>query len=63
MASITEKNLLKYGFEKREYGTNVFFAKNEFAVVQNVQWLPYNFETGVPLNTLIYVDTIEELKN
>ncbi|MBR5698455.1 MAG: hypothetical protein IKX44_07545 [Prevotella sp.] len=59
---ITETNLLEYGFEKRKYGSIVFFVKDEFAIVQNIKWLPCNIYTGVPLSTGLYVDTMEELE-
>jgi len=62
MEAITERNLLKSGFEKRKYGDVTFYVKHEFALVQQFKWLPCNIETGEPLNTCIYVNTMEELE-
>ncbi|MBR7031519.1 MAG: hypothetical protein IKI06_09850 [Prevotella sp.] len=62
MEDITEKNLLKCGFEKRKYGEVAFYVKDQFAIVQQFKWLPCNIETGEPLNTCIYVNTMEELE-
>lgn len=46
---ITEKVLLKNGFEKKLAGNGYFFVKGKIGVVQNLKWLVCDVETGEPI--------------
>ena len=59
---ITKELLLESGFEKRYNTEGEYYVKDKVAIVKNIKWLPCNYETGFPLNTGIYIDTIEELE-
>lgn len=58
---ITEKVLLKNGFEKKLAGNGYFFVKGKIGVVQNLKWLVCDVEQGSPYGTNTYVNTMEEL--
>ena len=59
---ITEKLLLENGFEKRNNTEGEYYVKDKVAIVKNIKWLLCNNETGFPLNTGVYIDTMEELE-
>lgn len=59
--AITEELLLENGFEKRYNTEGEYYVKGKVAIVKNIKWLPCNYETGFPLNTGGYINTMEEL--
>ena len=58
---ITDTLLLEKGFEKKFSKDGFFYVKGKIGVVYNGMWLPCNVDTGVPINTCIRVDSIEDL--
>ena len=58
---MSEKVLFENGFEKKLGKDGYFYVNGNVGVVQNIKWLPCNVETGEPINTSVYVNTLEEL--
>ncbi len=58
---MSEKILLENGFERKLGKGGYYYVKGEVGVVQNTKWLPCNVETGEPVNTGVYVDSLDEL--
>ena len=58
---ITEDLLIQRGFQKQINDGHVLYVKGK-AIVKEYGWVPCNYETGMPLSTCIYVDTIEQLE-
>ena len=58
---ITADILLARGFEQKQGDGGVYYVKGKVGVVHNSQWLPCNVDSGKPLSTGLYINTMEEL--
>lgn len=59
---LTRQILLENGFEEKMMYGQIFYVKGNCAVVHSFKWVPCNLESGVPLSTNVYVNTMEELE-
>ncbi len=59
---ITEEQLERRGFVRKESVFGSYYTLDNFAIVKNVRWQVCNYSTGKPFTTLQYVNTMEELE-
>ena len=59
---ITEDQLLQRGFVRKQSALGFYYVLDNFGIVCNVRWQVCNSDTGEPLSTLLYVNTMEELE-
>lgn len=60
--TITEKQLERRGFVRKESTFGSYYVLGNWGIVNNFKWQVCNTSTGKPLTTLRYVNTMEELE-